>query len=316
MQFFIGRLQLLIGGFELLVGGLLFLDGCLQILLGVGQFAFQFFYVPCLAGPACAFAACRFGLRLCHILEAHQQQPLAVGIGQRAHAETHGLRLAVVFERHLPVRGRHALACIFQRNAQFELQSLTRHFHDIERCLTGRGTQVFPGLAMHEQDVAFQVRHHRLRCVGLQQYPPRRFGKIGLPGLPYCFLREVFMAGWRHGYIARHHRPGGGGGRDDPVKLPLAVERLEQFVVVADALRRRQKQHALRLERVMKSRDQTVLQFHFQVDQHVAAAQQVETGEGRVLDRVLHREHHHLADLLFHPVARIVLDEETAQPFG
>jgi hypothetical protein len=38
----------------------------------------------------------------------------------------------------------------------------------------------------------------------------------------------------------------------------------------------------------------------FQIDQQVAATEQVELGEGRILDHAVHGKHHFLADDLLH----------------
>ena len=66
----------------------------------------------------------------------------------------------------------------------------------------------------------------------------------------------------------------------------------------------------------MKSRYKTRLQLGLQVDHQVAAAQQVQPCERRILDHVLHRKHHHLADLLLHPQAGLVPGEKAPQPLG
>ena len=58
------------------------------------------------------------------------------------------------------------------------------------------------------------------------------------------------------------------------------------------------------------------MRFGLEIDQQVAAAQQVELGEGWVLDDVLHGKHHHVADLFLDLVARIVLVEEAANALG
>ena len=86
--------------------------------------------------------------------------------------------------------------------------------------------------------------------------------------------------------------------------------------MVAYALRGREEEHATGLEGVVKSRYQARLQCRLQVDHQVAATQQVQPGEGRVLDHVLHRKHHHLADILFHPEPGVILAEEAPQPLG
>ncbi|MGC4120345.1 MAG: hypothetical protein QM765_38340 [Myxococcales bacterium] len=66
----------------------------------------------------------------------------------------------------------------------------------------------------------------------------------------------------------------------------------------------------------MEQRDELLLQLAREVDEQVAAGEQVELGERRVHDDVLRREHHHLADLLADPEAALLLDEEAAQALG
>ena len=106
------------------------------------------------------------------------------------------------------------------------------------------------------------------------------------------------------------------GGVEPPVEPRLAVQRGKQVGKGADGLRTAQKQDAAGIQAVVKERDQFFLHLRVQVDQQVAADQDVELGEGRVHDHVLRGKDHHLADLLAHPVAVLVLDEEPAQALG
>ena len=100
------------------------------------------------------------------------------------------------------------------------------------------------------------------------------------------------------------------------VELPFAVKRGKQVRMVGNALRTRQEQHSARIEGVVKAGDEPLLLFAFQIDQQVAATQQVELGEGRILDHAVHGKHHFLADELLHlETAAFIrfLDEELAQ---
>ena len=67
-------------------------------------------------------------------------------------------------------------------------------------------------------------------------------------------------------------------------------------------IRRTQEKDTLRFEGVVEKRQQLVLQFRLEIDEQIAAADQIELGEGRVLDQVLRREDHHLADVFLDPV--------------
>ena len=57
-----------------------------------------------------------------------------------------------------------------------------------------------------------------------------------------------------------------------------------------------QKEHAARLEGIVKQRDQLLLQITVQIDQHVAATDEVEFGKRRVFDHVLLGKNQQIAD--------------------
>ena len=82
-------------------------------------------------------------------------------------------------------------------------------------------------------------------------------------------------------------------------------------VKLADALRAAQEKDAARIQAVVKKREEFPLQFRAEIDEQIAAAEDVQLGEGRVHDEILRRKDDHLADLLDHLVAAFVLDEDT-----
>ena len=63
----------------------------------------------------------------------------------------------------------------------------------------------------------------------------------------------------------------------------------------------------------MKQRNQFLLHLCCQIDQQVAAAQNVQLGKRRFQDEILRREDHQLTNLLAHPVAVFLLGEESLQ---
>ena len=70
---------------------------------------------------------------------------------------------------------------------------------------------------------------------------------------------------------------------------------------------------ALGPQRVVEDLDHLVLHVALQVDEQVAAADQVEPREGRVAEEVVRREDHPLAYLLPDPVSAVLAVEEAAQ---
>ena len=76
------------------------------------------------------------------------------------------------------------------------------------------------------------------------------------------------------------------------------VERKEQVVVSRDVLRKAEKEIAARPQSIMEQRDDLALQRGLQVDQQIAAGDQVEARERRVADHAVRREDAHVAQLL------------------
>ena len=74
-----------------------------------------------------------------------------------------------------------------------------------------------------------------------------------------------------------------------------------------------QHQEAARSQRVVEHRENLALQHWAEVDQHVAAQNQIEVRKGRIDDHVLAREHTHVPDWFLHLVVAIRFDEETPQ---
>ena len=66
----------------------------------------------------------------------------------------------------------------------------------------------------------------------------------------------------------------------------------------------------------MEQPHQLLLKFGAQVNQHIAAGEEVQPRKRRVLDEAVHREEAHLAQLFLHLVRMVLLDEEALQALG
>ena len=130
-----------------------------------------------------------------------------------------------------------------------------------------------------------------------------------------------------HGPLGKARRRGGEGsgeldrllpqgGIEPPVEAGLAVQGGEEVDGGADGLRAAQKQDPFGVEGIVKEGHQFFLQLRGQVDQEVAAAQDIELGEGGVHDDVLHGEDRHLPDIFGEAVAVLFFDEEPSEPLG
>lgn len=69
-------------------------------------------------------------------------------------------------------------------------------------------------------------------------------------------------------------------------------------------------------EGVVKHRDEPALQLRVQMDEHVAAGDEIQVQERRVIDHAVPREDAHLSDLACDLVRGPVLPEETPPPLG
>src|SRR5688500_9780146 len=77
-----------------------------------------------------------------------------------------------------------------------------------------------------------------------------------------------------------------------------------------------QKQKAARAQGKMKRFNQPILRRLVQVDEEVAARNQIEMGERRVADDIVAREEDHFAQFTTHAMPTALVLEEPLQPLG
>ena len=103
---------------------------------------------------------------------------------------------------------------------------------------------------------------------------------------------------------------------DAPVNAPFLGDRLEQVGLPANRLRRAQEQVASLFESEVQEGDDLLLHLRFEVDQEVAATDQVHLGKGGVGDQVLNRKRHCFAHLFADlPGGFVHPREKAGQPF-
>src|SRR5262245_11826688 len=81
------------------------------------------------------------------------------------------------------------------------------------------------------------------------------------------------------------------------IKPVLAVERDEPLAMAGYCLLASQKQVAARPQRIMKQRNDLPLQTRLEVDQQVAARDQIETRKRRIANNAVIRKDAHIAQL-------------------
>ena len=91
------------------------------------------------------------------------------------------------------------------------------------------------------------------------------------------------------------------------------IDRAEQAGWIFRRLGRAEQQEAAGVQRIVESAAHLLLQFTVEIDEHVAAGNQVDAREWRILEEIVQREQHHVAQILAHAVAVALADEEAAQ---
>ena len=96
----------------------------------------------------------------------------------------------------------------------------------------------------------------------------------------------------------------------------LLVHRLKQLRERANRFGRAQEEKSFRSKGVMKRWHDLFLQTGFEIDQQVAATDEVDARERRVAQEILPGENDRLTQRLADAVATVLLDKESPQPFG
>ena len=164
------------------------------------------------------------------------------------------------------------------------------------------------------QHVEAVVDEHPRRGVAAEDRP------VGL-ALPVDRRRLWFPVA-RAGEQTGANRIGGevriraGGARLPAVDPMLTIDRREQVRKRADGLRRAEEEEAVRVQRVMERRDHAFLQGWCEVDEQIAAADEVDARERRIGRDVLLGEKAHLPDGFADAVLVILAGEEAPQALG
>ncbi len=331
LQLLVGRLRLFARGLQLVIGRVVLHLRGLHVVLRLGQLPLQLRDAP-RGGAAHAVGDGRPRSRIgeghrlaCDLLEQDEEAAI-VEVLERHHFHVQRAGCALVLDRD---RGRAhrlvVLSCLVQGRPQRGEHAGTRHLQHVEGGLARGRLEKRTGRAAELQDLEVVAHEHRGRretvhrdAVGFALHI--EFGTASVAVHLGCEVdRSVRHLGRCDPPVAGR-RPGpqverwrGPGPLD--VDLVFLVERFEQLTETADRLRRPQVEEPTRAEGIVEDGKDLLLKGRLEVDQQIAAADQVETREGRVGDHVLPGEHHHVAQRLDHAVAAALFHEEAAQPF-
>ena len=214
-----------------------------------------------------------------------------------------------------PVRvtGARLLPGALDRRPELRAQALARHGKHVAGVLARGDLQI----AIHRSEVVetlvLVVDQDGGRSVSLEQRPLR---KLDEPGSPLGRLLRQRLGGQAAGIAGPLReldlaRPAG---RDMPVDPMLLADRLEVRRDAGGRFGGAEKEHTLRAQREMEEGQDFPLRLRAQVDEHVAAGDQIEAGERRVGQQALAREHDRLAQLAHDLIAIALLGEEAGEP--
>ncbi len=194
-------------------------------------------------------------------------------------------------------------------------ESLPKHFDQTRARAPRGGGQVGRGISAIVDDLKAGIHQDAGRRVTGQQKPfgfPFRIQGGPGPGDPFRHLPGLRDRGIGPADQAFQFR----GYRFALVELVPRLHRLEQIAKGSDRLRLTEPEESPWAQSVVQDGDQPLLEHRVEVDQQVPAGDQIEMGEGRIGDRVVPREDHHVPDCLADPVPAVRFHEESPQPCG
>ena len=302
-QFFVGRLQLLVADLELF-------DRRMQVLLGLTQLRLE-----------------RVEVVARRLIEIHQHVGLRTGerpggrrerdqIEQRVDAGQldrpyADVELAVLVERaaaDVGERDRRAGARgPMQRASDRELEVALQQIEQAQRWPASRQSQQRTNVSEGVDDLMFAIR------------PGPKAASTSSSSSPNRSRRWVSRLGGREALVPSRPLPDGvARQRQQPrvttlaIDPPLLVERIELVDEIVGRLARAQEQHAVCVQAKVKQRQRLALRPGLQVDEQVAAADEVELGERCVSQHVVLGKHDHAPQLTRYAIAIVLRHEEAS----
>ena len=327
LEFFVGRLQFFVDGLHFLVGGLEFLAGALQLFVGAAEvFLLGLQLLPeggqaGGSGPAGARAGGGGGGGGFFENDEKERRVRIFSQGNGAHGEVGGDGVSSAGEGH--AGGAHdfgAMRGFVQGGGEGGAQSFAGHLEDVaDAGFAGGRFEVETGAAVEIEDVALGVDQCADQAgvgeqLALGEFADRYFG--GGEGA----VDGIAERGRLVGEERRRERGvvGGEAVFGAAVKFGFGIDGGKERGGLAHAFRIAEEEDAAGVERVVEQWDDFLLQLGGEVNEEVAAADEVEFGERRVFDDVVLGEDEHVADAFVQAVDAAVRigGEKAGEAFG
>ena len=205
------------------------------------------------------------------------------------------------------------LLCLGDGRAQIHQQPLTRHLGEAERGMSRRRLQVRACAPAELHDLHFVVHHNAGRHKTIHQHPFHFFldAQAGLHS-----FRRLSPLGPARGIVT----PGeisdqASGGTFFLIDLVFLIEQGEVIGKRAEIFRPAQEEIPPGVERVVQRRHHALLQDRAEINKKIAATDQIEVGEGRILGQILLGEDAHVADRFVDLVTTVEPHKKALQPF-
>ncbi len=201
-----------------------------------------------------------------------------------------------------------------ERRSQRRAQAFARHLDDVQIGPAGRQLEEGVDPTVNLLDLPRRIDHHGRRPEALGQIAAQRIREVERR----ASCREPAARGGRRGRrsLGPAHRRPGAGGVAAPEHPPARVERTEELLGAADALARAEEQEAAGVEAVVEDGKQVLLRARKQIDEEVAAGDQIHARERRIVQHVLNGEHDGVAQRLLRPEVAVLLHEEALEAVG
>ena len=98
-----------------------------------------------------------------------------------------------------------------------------------------------------------------------------------------------------------------------PINPVLLADRLEAIRNIAHRLGGPKKENTVLVQREMEKRQNLALRLRAQIDEQIAAGDEIEAGERRVGQQALAGEHHRLTQFAHDPIAVVLFGEEASE---
>src|SRR5262245_48148301 len=219
-------------------------------------------------------------------LERHQEQAFeSLRLGNVLDGQVDEYDATIGPYPQAPARDGGFFGCrLMERQDQIVLQTFPRHFYEIVCRLTRSQFELVPSVPMNIDNLATVIDDYRRRRVTRHQHLLDQFGhRWGASSDLLCLRVCLAVSGDLHQSNGELRQMSKRARLSRPLEeLPFPVDDLKEILEPADRFRGTEKQNTIRLQGVVEQWQDFLLCLDFQIDEQIAASQEVQLCEGRI----------------------------------